>query len=292
MPRPRRRLLIAARIGLLAWTAAALAAPSQAQTPSPSAPPPPSAVATASAPPTTTPAPTPPRPVARYGYEVVATYPHDPTAFTQGLVIDGDVLTESTGRHPSTVRRVRLSDGEVLTRRDLALQHFGEGLTILGDRAFSLTWTDGKGFIWNADDLTPLGEFAYSGQGWGLTHDGTRLILSDGQPRLRFLDPDTFAETGAIPVTIGGRPLGRLNELEFIDGEVWANIWQTDFIVRIDPKDGQVVGVIDLSGLLPDPVADPADDVLNGIAWDPETRRLFVTGKNWPKLFEIRLVPQ
>lgn len=281
MSRPRRPLRIAATVGVLSWAAALLAVPALAQTP-----------ATAPAAPASIAAPAPPRPIIRYGYEVVAVLPHDPTAFTQGLVVDGDILTESTGRHPSTVRRVRLSDGEILTRRDLPHQYFGEGLTVMGDRAFSLTWTDGKGFIWSADDLTPLGEFAYVGEGWGLTHDGSRLILSDGQPHLRFLDPETFAETGSVPVTIGGRPLGRLNELEFIDGEVWANIWQTDFIVRIDPATGQVTGVIDLTGLLPDAVADPADDVLNGIAWDAETRRLFVTGKNWPKLFEIRLIPK
>ena len=279
MSRPRRLSRIAAPVGRL-WLATALlsvAAPAWTQTPAAA----PQAQPTQAA---------RPAPIIRYGYEVVATFPHDPTAFTQGLVVDGDILTESTGRHPSTVRRVRLSDGEVLTRRELAQQYFGEGLTVMGDRAFSLTWTDGKGFIWKADDLTPLGEFAYAGEGWGLTHDGSRLILSDGQPHLRFLDPDTFTETGSVPVTLNGRPLGRLNELEFIDGEVWANIWQTDFIVRIDPAAGHVVGVIDLTGLLPGPVADPADDVLNGIAWDAKSRRLFVTGKNWPKLFEIRLI--
>jgi glutamine cyclotransferase len=284
MSRPRRLPRIAAPVGrLLAATALlAVAVPVLAQTPAP-------APAAAPAPPAAAQAPAP-APVARYGYEVVATYPHDPSAFTQGLVVDGDVLTESTGRHPSSVRRVRLSDGEVLTRRDLPRELFGEGLTVLGDKAFSLTWTDGKAFVWKADDLTPLAEFAYSGEGWGLTHDGSRLILSDGQPHLRFLDPETFAEADPVPVTINGRPLGRLNELEFIDGEVWANIWQTSFIVRIDPATGRVTGVIDLSGLLTDPVRDPADDVLNGIAWDAGARRLFVTGKNWPKLFEIRLV--
>lgn len=215
MTRPNRRSgWIAALVGSVVLQAAPVVAQAPVQTPAP--------------------APAAP-PIARYGYEVVATYPHDPSAFTQGLVIADGVLTESTGRHPSSVRRVRLSDGEVLTRRDLDPALFGEGLTVMGDRAFSLTWTDGKIFVWNAADLTPVGEHPLAGQGWGLTHDGTRLILSDGEPHLRFLDPTTLAETGSVPVTIGGRPLGRLNELEFIDDEVWANVWQTDFIVRINP---------------------------------------------------------
>jgi glutamine cyclotransferase len=228
----------------------------------------------------------PPTPAARpprQGYEVVAVYPHDPTAFTQGLVFRNGELIESTGRFPSTVRRVRLEDGAVLARRELDTTYFGEGLTVFGDRALSLTWQNGKGFIWNPDTLEPIGEFAYSGEGWGLTHDGTRLILSDGTPRLRFLDPQTFAETGGVTVNWQGRPVGRLNELEFIDGEVWANVWQTDAVLRIDPATGNILSVIDLSGLLaPGDIRDPNDEVLNGIAWDPETRRLFVTGKNWP----------
>jgi glutamine cyclotransferase len=245
--------------------------------------------APAAAPQTSTPpAARPPR----QGYEVVAVHPHDPTAFTQGLVFRNGEFLESTGRYPSTVRRVRLQDGEVLARRELDTAYFGEGLTVLGDRAFSLTWQNGKGFIWNPDTLEPLGEFAYSGEGWGLTHDGTRLILSDGTARLRFLDPQTFAETGSVTVNWQGRPVGRINELEFIDGEVWANVWQTDAVLRIDPATGNILSVIDLSGLLaPGDITDPSDEVLNGIAWDPATRRLFVTGKNWPKLFEIRVTP-
>ncbi|WP_029417449.1 glutaminyl-peptide cyclotransferase [Brevundimonas bacteroides] len=228
----------------------------------------------------------------RQGYEVVAVHPHDPTAFTQGLVFRNGEFLESTGRYPSTVRRVRLQDGEVLVRRELDTDFFGEGLTVLGDRAFSLTWQNGKGFIWNPDTLEPLGEFAYAGEGWGLTHDGARLILSDGTARLRFLDPQTFVETGSVTVNWQGRPIGRLNELEFIDGEVWANVWQTDAILRIDSATGNILSVIDLSGLLaPGDIVDPNDEVLNGIAWDPTTRRLFVTGKNWPKLFEIRVTP-
>ena len=231
-----------------------------------------------------------PTPVPVYGFEVVHAYPHDPTAFTQGLVFRDGVLLESTGRSPSTIRKVRLEDGVVLQRRQLDPAYFGEGLTVLGDRVLTLTWKDGKGFIWNPETLLPEGEFAYAGEGWGLTHDATRLILSDGTPSLRFLDPVTLAETGRVPVTLQGRPLGQINELEWIDGEVFANIWQTDFIVRIDPATGRITGVIDLSTLMPDRSGlDPTDAVLNGIAWDPVGRRLFVTGKNWPKLFEIRL---
>ncbi len=228
----------------------------------------------------------------RQGYEVVATYPHDPTAFTQGLVFRHGELLESTGRYPSTIRRVRLADGEVLARRELDTRLFGEGLTVFGDRMITLTWQTGEGFVWDPDTLEPEGSFTYAGEGWGLTHDGTRLILSDGTSRLRFLDPVTFAETGGVTVNWQGRPVGRLNELEFIDGEVWANVWQTDAVLRIDPATGNILSVIDLSGLLAEgEVADPNDEVLNGIAWDPQTRRLFVTGKNWPKLFEIRVTP-
>ncbi|ANF55979.1 glutamine cyclotransferase [Brevundimonas naejangsanensis] len=254
----------------------ALCAPAAAQAPGPA--------------PASSPARPAPAPIPVYGYEVVRAFPHDPAAFTQGLVIRNGVLIESTGRNPSSVRRVRLEDGVVLQSHELDPEYFGEGLTEKDGRVFSLSWINGVGFIWNADDLKPVSRFAYAGEGWGLTHDGSRLILSDGSATLRFLDLDTLAETGRVAVTLNGRPLGRLNELEWIDGEVWANVWQTDFIVRIDPASGQVVGVIDLTGLLPrDQAKDPLDDVLNGIAWDAKNRRLFVTGKNWPTLFEIKL---
>lgn len=223
-------------------------------------------------------------------WEVVRTYPHDPGAFTQGLVFRDGQLLESTGRYPSSVRRVRLEDGVVLQKRELDMVFFGEGLTEIDDRIVTLTWKNGKAFVWNADDLTPLGELTYSGEGWGLTDDGSRLILSDGTPTLRFLDPLTLAETSRVTVTLGGRPVNRINELEWIEGEVFANVWQTDFILRIDPTTGVVTSVIDLAGLMPDRSGlDPTDAVLNGIAWDAEGRRLFVTGKNWPTLFEIRL---
>ncbi len=229
-------------------------------------------------------------PVPVYGFEVVRAYPHDPAAFTQGLAFRDGLLLESTGRYPSTVRRVRLEDGVVLQRRDLAEDYFGEGLTDIGDRVLTLTWKNGKAFAWDLDDLEPAGEYAYEGEGWGLTDDGTRLILSDGTSTLRFLDPATLQETGSVEVTLQGRPVRRINELEWIEGEVFANLWQTDTIVRIDPATGRVTGMVDLTELMPDRSGlDPTDAVLNGIAWDAEGRRLFVTGKNWPKLFEIRL---
>ncbi len=225
-----------------------------------------------------------------YGFEVVRTYPHDRRAFTQGLAFHDGELLESTGRYPSTVRRVRLEDGVVLQRRELDDEYFGEGLTVVGDRIVTLTWKNGKAFVWDADDLEPRGEHAYEGEGWGLTHDGGRLILSDGTAALRFLDPVTLAETGRVPVTLQGRPVSQINELEWVEGEVFANLWQTDFIVRINPATGEITGIIDLTGLMPDRSGlDPTDAVLNGIAWDPVGRRLFVTGKNWPTLFEIRL---
>ena len=238
------------------------------------------------------PAPPPQEPasVPVYGYEVVRVWPHDRTAFTQGLAWHQGELLESTGRYPSTVRRVRLEDGAVLTRRDLDVAWFGEGLTEIGGKVLTLTWRGGTGFIWDTADLSPEGEFRYPGEGWGLTDDGERLILSDGTPVLRFLDPDTFAETGRVTVRLQGRPVSQINELEWIDGEVFANVWQTDAVLRIDPATGQVTGVVDLRGLLPDRAGmNPADDVLNGIAWDPVERRMFVTGKNWPSVFEIRL---
>lgn len=229
-------------------------------------------------------------PVPVYGFEVVRVYPHDPTAFTQGLAFHDGVLLESTGRYPSTVRRVRLEDGVVLQRRELDEDYFGEGLTLVDDRVLTLTWKHGKAFVWDADDLEPAGEYTYGGEGWGLTDDGTRLILSDGSATLRFLDPLTLAETGRLDVTLEGRPVDQINELEWIDGEVFANLWRSDTIVRIDPATGVVTGVIDLTALMPDRRGlEPIDAVLNGIAWDPVGRRLFVTGKTWPKLFEIRL---
>lgn len=224
-----------------------------------------------------------------HGFEVVRIRPHDPGAFTQGLVFHDGGLLESTGRYPSTVRRVRLDDGVVLQRRELDLDYFGEGLTEIDGRIVTLTWKNGKAFVWRTADLAPVAEHAYPGEGWGLTDDGSRLILSDGTPTLRFLDPATLAETGRVTVTLDGRPIGRINELEWVEGEIFANVWQTDRIARIDPKTGRVTAWIDLSGILPDDQRLNADAVLNGIAYDEKKKRLFVTGKLWPRLFEIQL---
>jgi glutaminyl-peptide cyclotransferase len=229
-----------------------------------------------------------------YGYQVVATHPHDPGAFTQGLVyLDGTLYeaTGSSGEGPSSLRRVELATGAVQDRHDLASEHFGEGIAVVGDRIVQLTWQSQTGFVYDRATFRQLGTFRYSGEGWGLAYDGRRLIMSDGTDRLRFLDPNTFVEAGSVLVRDGGHPVDQLNELEYVDGQVYANVWRTDRIVRIDPATGQVTATVDLAGLLP--AADRAGghvDVLNGIAYDADSDRLLVTGKLWPKLFEIELV--
>lgn len=231
--------------------------------------------------------------VASYGYEVTASYAHDPGAFTQGLVYREGRLYESTGlRGRSSVREVELETGEVLRRTDLADRYFGEGLALHEGRAIQLTWTSGTGFVYDPETLEVRETFGYDGEGWGLTHDGARLILSDGTPRLRFLDPESFAVVDTVVVTdIDGRVVVDLNELEYVAGRVLANVWQTDRIAVIDPETGRVEAWIDLAGILP--AEDAAGvDVLNGIAWDRETDELLVTGKLWPTLFRIRLVPR
>lgn len=228
--------------------------------------------------------------VVHYTYEVVATWPHDRAAFTQGLVFRGGSFVESTGLNgQSTLREVEVATGKVSKQVSLASEYFGEGLAVLGDRAFQLTWQNHKGFVYDADTFRPEGEFSYEGEGWGLTTDGRALILSDGSNRLRFLDPRTFQVQRTVEVKAQGRPVARLNELEWINGEVLANVWQTDRVVRIDPATGEVRGVIDFSGLLSSLDRTPTTDVLNGIAYDAEHDRLFVTGKNWPKIYEVRL---
>jgi glutaminyl-peptide cyclotransferase len=227
-----------------------------------------------------------------YTYRVVNTYPHDPNAFTQGLIYTDAVFYEGTGRNgQSTVRRVDPETGKVEQSHPLDTQYFGEGITLFGDKIYQLTWQSGVGFIYDKATLKPVGTFPYSTEGWGITHDGQRLIVSDGTANLQFWDPETLQQTGGVVVTLFGLPVSQLNELEYIDGQVFANIWQTNTILRINPADGQVTGVIDLTGLLDyaTPAATPPD-VLNGIAYDPATGRLFVTGKLWPAIFEIQLV--
>ncbi len=225
-----------------------------------------------------------------YGYEVVRTYPHDPNAFTEGLFLRDGFLYESTGlQGASSIRKIVLETGSVENERQISSQYFGEGIVDWKDRLIELTWKDQIGFVYGLDDFETRGEFRYAGEGWALTRDDKRLIMSDGTARLRFLDPETLNETGGINVTDEGRPVDQLNELEWVKGEILANVWQTDRIARIDPVTGQVKGWIDLTGLLP--AEDRARaDVLNGIAYDAKADRLIVTGKLWPRLYEIRLV--
>lgn len=244
------------------------------------------------------PTPSPPaatptaQPVSTYTYTVVNTYPHDPQAFTQGLIYVDGVLYEGTGLYgQSSLRRVDLETGSVLQRYDLPAQFFGEGITLAGDRIIQLTWQSNVGFVYDKDSFELLGEFQYPTEGWGITHDGARLIMSDGTANLYFRDPETFAEIGRVTVQDDSGPVVRLNELEYIDGEVYANIWQTDRIARIDPQTGRVTAWIDLTGLLSAEDRQEPVDVLNGIAYDAANDRLFVTGKLWPKLFEIELIP-
>jgi glutamine cyclotransferase len=226
------------------------------------------------------------------GYELVRTYPHDPSAFTQGLFFRDGILYESTGLNgQSTIRKVRLEDGKVLHIASIPPHQFGEGSTDWGKEIVSLTWQHGIGYRWDRATLKPVGTFRYSGEGWGLTNDGRSLILSDGTSSLRFLDPVTFKEQRRVQVTAEGRPVARLNELEWVNGEILANVWQTSRIARINPNTGKVKAWIDLSGLERLAGGDRIDNVLNGIAYDAKQKRLFVTGKRWPKMFEIRLKP-
>ena len=229
---------------------------------------------------------------AYYTYQVIHTYPHDPSAFTQGLIFENGILFEGTGLYGgSTIRKVALETGEVLQRYDLPQEYFGEGIAVVGDRLIQLTWRNHVGFVYNKTTFEQLQTFPYTTEGWGLAYDGVRLIMSDGTATLHFLDAQTLAEIAQVEVRDRGAPVIRLNELEYIDGEVWANVWQTDNVVRIDPQTGSVVGWIDLTGLLKPEDRTGAEDVLNGIAYDAQARRLFVTGKWWPKLFEIEVVP-
>jgi glutamine cyclotransferase len=230
--------------------------------------------------------------VPTYGYQVVRSYPHDRTAFTQGLFVRNGFFYEGTGMPgQSGIRKVKIDSGEVLQAKPLSAEYFGEGIVEWQGSIVQLTWQHGLGFVYDADTFAQKKTFNYTGEGWGITHDGTRLIMSDGTAQLRFLDPGTLKETGRITVRDARGPVAKLNELEFIKGEVFANVWGSDRIARISPADGRVTGWIDLTGLLP--AAERAStDVLNGIAYDAATDRLFVTGKWWPRVFEIKLVPR
>lgn len=271
-------------LALLLGTGLAAGTASQglAQSPAPAvAPPPPAATAEAA------------KPFTNYFAEAVHRFPHDSRAFTQGLLFENaDTLLESTGLNgQSTLRRVELKTGKILQKVDLSPRYFGEGLALLKGKLYQLTWKDQTGFIYDAATLKQTGEFRYTGEGWGLTTDGTSLILSDGTNRLRFLDPDTFKVTRTVEATHQGKPVDHLNELEFIDGEIFANLWGADLIARLDPATGRATGVINCTALYPAARRSTPEQVLNGIAWHPESRRLLITGKWWPEVFEVRLVP-
>ncbi len=230
--------------------------------------------------------------VALYGYQVVHTYPHDPAAFTEGLFYLNGYLYESTGlEQHSSIRKVRLETGEVLQQYTVPAQYFGEGIVNWGNHLIGLTWRSHVGFVYDLKSFKPLRQFHYEGEGWALTQDGVQILMSDGTSEIRVLNPQTLLPTGRIQVSLDGKPINNLNELEWVKGEIYANVWQTNWILRIDPHDGHVVGAIDLAGLLARADVIPGQtDVLNGIAYDAKGDRLFVTGKNWPKLFEIRLL--
>lgn len=229
-----------------------------------------------------------------FTYQVVQSFSHDQGAFTQGLAWYHGFLYEGTGLEGrSSLRRVRLTTGDVLLQVNLAPEYFGEGVTVLKDRILQLTWKAGTGFIYSASDFRLLRQFTYAGEGWGLANDGTNVYMSDGSADIRVLDGDTLQEKRRLHVHDGNHAVKELNELEFVEGQLLANVWHSDRIARISPQTGEVTGWIDLTGILGAPFRhDDPDAVLNGIAYDPEGKRLFVTGKLWPRIFEIRLLPK
>lgn len=221
--------------------------------------------------------------------DVVAAYPHDPSAFTQGLAVARGRLYEGTGQYgASSIRRVDLASGRVEQMAELSPRYFGEGITIIGRRLYQLTWRAGIGFVYDVDSFDRIASFRYDGEGWGLTHDAERLIMSDGTATLRFLDPHSFEVVRSMTVRADGEPVTQLNELEYVRGEIWANIWHEDRIARISPEDGRVRGWIDVAKLYP-ASARGSEDVANGIAYDADSGRVFLTGKDWPQLFEVKL---
>jgi glutaminyl-peptide cyclotransferase len=279
-------VLAALQVGLAAIAAEPTPAPTATTptptpTPTPTATPTPAPVASATAP-----------TVAREGYEIIHVYPHDTSAFTEGLLVARGHFFESTGLNgESTLREVDITTGRVLRRVSLKSEYFGEGLAVLGDRAYQLTWRNNVGFVYNLDTFQVIDQFFFVGEGWGLTTDGESLIMSDGTEQIRFLDPKTLKPARTIKVLFEGQPLKNLNELEYVHGQIYANVWETNAVVRIDPATGKVLGMIDFSDLLKPTDYGPNTDVLNGIAYDAEHDRLFVTGKKWPKIFEVRLKP-
>lgn len=228
-----------------------------------------------------------------YTYKVMATFPHSRTSYTQGLqIVDGE-LWEGTGEFGSSrILRVDLASGKALQSRANSADEFGEGITVLGDKIYQLTWTNGKLHVYDRKTLKRLATHTYKGEGWGLTTDGEKLYMSDGTSTIRILDPATLKQVGSFKVTIQGQTLNLLNELEWINGKIWANVYTTDQIVIINPKNGVIEGIVDLRGILPAKEYDNKTDVLNGIAYDKATKRIFVTGKNWSKLFEIKIIAQ
>jgi glutamine cyclotransferase len=232
-----------------------------------------------------------PTPPARYGFNIINTYPHDPAAYTQGLFWYEGELYESTGEYGrSTLRRVELETGEVVQKIDLPNDVFGEGSVLLGGKIYLLTWLEGKCLVYDPVTFEKTGEFPYKGEGWGLTTDGTKLYMSDGTANITVRNPATFAEESTIVVRNEDSILPYINELEWIDGRIWANVYTTMQVVIINPADGQVEGIIDFSGIESQRALTPTTDVMNGIAQDPATGKIYVTGKNWDKLFEIEIV--
>jgi len=229
-----------------------------------------------------------------YTVKVVKVYPHDPAAFTEGLYYRNGSLFESTGRNgQSFIRQVALDSGKIIRQAVVDKKYFGEGIAPWGDHIISLTWTGGAGFVWSEKDFKVRRGFSYTGEGWGLTGNDQNLIMSDGTSALRFLDPLTLKTVRTLPVTLNGRPIDQINELEWVDGEIYANVWRTRDIIRIDPQTGKVTGIIQLNALpeTQDESLD-IDAVANGIAYDTRTKRLFVTGKMWPNLYEVKLTPK
>lgn len=246
--------------------------------------------ASSGTPQSTPPSATPP-PVQQCGYRILAEYPHDRTAFTQGLFWHDGYYYEGTGQYgQSRLSRVDLATGKALKTQPLSAQHFGEGVTRWGDQIIGVTWKSGVGYRWRLKDLKPLGQFRFEGEGWGVTMIGAELALSDGTANIRFYDPETMVEKRRVIVTLGGRPITMINELETIDGKIWANVWMTDVVIRINPADGRIDQLVNFTGLRDQAGAMGHDMVLNGIAWDDHKKRLFVTGKNWPKLYQVEVV--